>query len=53
MDSEAQFVRARLDNCCIYIYDGCNSTQVLISNGAYDKQTGPWYNIDASETEYI
>ena len=46
-------MRARLDNFFIYIYDGCNSTQVLISNGAYDKQTGPWYNLNASDTEHI
>ena len=49
----SHIVCARLDNCFIYIYDGCNSTQILISNGAYDKQTGPWYNRNASDTEYI
>jgi len=49
----SHIVRVRLDNFLIYIYDGCNSTQILIFNGAYDKQTGPWYNRNASDTEYI
>jgi len=44
---------SRLDNCSIYIYDGSNSTQIIISNGTYDQQTGPWYNLTASDTEYI
>jgi hypothetical protein len=44
---------SRLDNCSIYIYDGSNSTQIIILNGAYNQQTGPWYDLNASDTEYI
>jgi len=43
----------RLDNCSIYIYDGSNSTQIVILNGTYQNQTGPWYDLNASDTEYI
>ena len=43
----------RLNNCSIYIYDGSNSTQVAILNGAYTQQTGPWYDLAASDIEYI
>jgi len=43
----------RLDNCSIYIYDGSNSTQIVILNGTYNQQTGPWYDLAASDTEYI
>lgn len=43
----------RLDNCSIYIYDGSNSTQIVILNGDYENQTGPWYDLAASDTEYI
>jgi len=43
----------RLNNCSIYIYDGSNSTQVAILNGAYTQQTGPWYDLTASDVEYI
>jgi len=43
----------RLDNCAIYIYDGSNSTQIIILNGTYNQTTGPWYNLTASDTEYI
>jgi len=44
---------ARLDNLTIYIYDGSNSTQIIILSGAYNQQTGPWYDLNASDTEYI
>lgn len=44
---------ARLDNLTIYIYDGSNSTQIVILSGAYNQQTGPWYDLNASDTEYI
>jgi len=44
---------SRIDNCYIYIYDGSNSTQIIILNGAYNQQTGPWYDLNASDTEYI
>lgn len=47
------FNRSRLDNCSIYIYDGSNSTQIVISNGDYDNQIGPWYDLNALDTEYI
>ena len=43
----------RLDNCSIYIYDGSNSTQIIILNGDYENQTGPWIDLNASDTEYI
>jgi len=43
----------RLYNCSIYIYDGSNSTQILISNGVYSQPTGPWYDLAASGTDYI
>jgi len=43
----------RLDNCSIYIYDGSNSTQIVILNGLYENQTGPWIDLNASDTEYI
>jgi len=43
----------RLKNCSICIYDGSNSTQIVILNGAYNKQTGPWYDLTASDMEYI
>jgi hypothetical protein len=44
---------SRLDNCSIYIYDGSNSTQIIILNGTYNQQTGPWYDLNASDTEHI
>jgi len=44
---------SRIDNCSIYIYDGSNSTQIIILNGAYNQQTGSWYDLNASDTEYI
>jgi len=43
----------RLVNCSIYIYDGSNSTQIVILNGAYNQQTGSWYDLAVSDTEYI
>jgi len=43
----------RLDNCSIYIYDGSNSTQIVILNGVYNQQTGSWIDLNASDTEYI
>lgn len=44
---------SRLANCSIYIYDEANSTQIVILNGTYTNQTGPWYNLTASNTEYV
>ncbi len=43
----------RLDNCSINIYDGSNSTQIVIFNGVFESQTGPWYDLNTSDTEYI
>lgn len=43
----------RLNNCSIFIYNGSNSTQITISNGSYSQQTGPWYDLTASDTEFI
>jgi len=43
----------RLQNLTIYVYDGSNSTQLIVLNGAYNQQTGPWYNLDAYDTEYM
>jgi hypothetical protein len=42
-----------LTNCTIYLYDGSNSTQIIILNGAYDQQTGPWYDLFALDTHYL
>jgi hypothetical protein len=44
---------ARLRNCSIYFYNGSNSTQTVIQNGAYSQQTGSWYDLTALDTEYI
>ena len=44
---------SRLDNCTIYIYNGSNSTQIIILDGAYSLQTGPWYDLTALDTNYI
>jgi len=46
-------VRARLDNCWVCSCDGSNSTQIVILNGTYDNETGPWYDLNALDTEYI
>jgi hypothetical protein len=43
----------RLMNCSICIYDGSNSTQISILNGAYSQQTGAWYDLAALDTEYV
>jgi hypothetical protein len=44
---------SRLQNLTIYVYDGANSTQIVISNGAYSQQIGPWYDFNASDTNYL
>ena len=44
---------SRLKNCSIYIYDGSNSTQIVILNGVYSQQTGPWYDLVALDIEYV
>lgn len=43
----------RLKNSSIYIYNGSNSTQIVIINGAYSQQTGSWYDLTTSDIEYI
>jgi len=43
----------RLQNLTIYVYDGSNSTQIIILNGLYNQQTGPWYDLADYDTEYI
>jgi hypothetical protein len=43
----------RLSNCSIYIYNGSNSTQIIISSGSCTQQTGPWYDLTASDIECI
>ena len=42
-----------MNNCSVYIYDGSNSTQIVILNGTHDQQTVPWYDLAALDTEYI
>jgi hypothetical protein len=49
----SQSSTGRLKNCSIYIYNGSNSTQIVIFNGAYSQQTGPWYDLVALDVEYI
>jgi len=46
---------ARLSNCTIYFRNSTNGTsrQIYIENGAYVNQTGPWYDLPASEERYI
>jgi len=45
----------RLQNCTIYFHNSSDGTsrQIYIQNGAYINQTGPWYDLGASETIYI
>jgi hypothetical protein len=43
----------RLENCSIYIYNGSNSTQLVILNGVYSQQTGSWYDLTISDIEYL
>jgi len=45
----------RLQNCTFYFRNAtnANSTQIVIENGAYINQTGPWYILGDSETIYI
>lgn len=43
----------RLINCSIYIYNGSNSIQIVILNGAYSQQIGAWYDLFASDSEYV
>jgi len=45
----------RLQNCTIYFHNSTDGTsnQIIIENGSYINQTGPWYDLGASETIYI
>jgi len=45
----------RLQNCTIYFHNSSDGTsrQIYIQNGLYTNQTGPWYDLDDSETIYI
>jgi hypothetical protein len=43
----------RLSNCSLFIYDGSNSTQIVILNGVYSQQTGSWHDLAASDIGYI
>jgi hypothetical protein len=40
-------------NCSIYIYDGANSTQIIVQNGSLVQGLGPSYGLNASDTECI
>jgi hypothetical protein len=46
---------SRLQNCTIYFHNSTDGTsnQIIIENGFYIKQTGPWYDLGDSETIYI
>ena len=46
-------MRARLDICSVYVCDGSNYHQIGILDGDHDNQTGPWYVLNASDTECI
>jgi hypothetical protein len=52
-DAFDQLNIGRLASCSIYLYNGANSTKIVILNGGYDQQTGPWYDLSALETNYI
>jgi len=45
----------RLQNCIIYFHNSSDGTsnQIIIENGSYINQTGPWYDLGDSETVYI
>ncbi|MDH5782968.1 MAG: hypothetical protein OEZ35_04815, partial [Candidatus Bathyarchaeota archaeon] len=45
----------RLQNCTIYFHNSTDgaSGQIIIENGLFINQTGPWYDLDNSETIYI
>jgi signal peptidase I len=53
LDAYDQSDIARLTNCTIYLYDGVNSTQIVILDGVYGLQTGPWYDLAALDTNYL
>jgi len=45
----------RMENCTIYFHNSTDGTpsQIIIENGSYINQTGPWYDLSDSETVYI
>ena len=45
----------RLQDCTIYFHNSTDGTsnQIIIENGSYINQTGPWYDLGDSETIYI
>jgi hypothetical protein len=45
----------RFQNCTIYFHNSTDGTsnQIIIENGSYINQTGPWYHLGDSETIYI
>jgi hypothetical protein len=45
----------RLQNCTIYFNNSTDgaSSQIIIENGLFTSQTGPWYDLGNSETIYI
>jgi hypothetical protein len=45
----------RLENGTIYFHNSTDGTssQIVIENGSYTNQTGPWYDLDNLETIYI
>jgi len=45
----------RLQNCTIYFHNATDGTssQLVIENGLFTNETGPWYDLGNSETIYI
>jgi hypothetical protein len=46
---------SRLEDCTVYFHNSTDGTsnQIIIENGSYINQTGPWYDLGASQTIYI
>ncbi|UCG37211.1 MAG: hypothetical protein JSV64_02745, partial [Candidatus Bathyarchaeota archaeon] len=45
----------RLQNCTIYFHNSTDaaSSQIVIENGAFTNETGPWYDLASLETIYL
>jgi len=45
----------RLENCTIYFHNSTDGTsnQIVIENGGYTQDVGPWYDLGNSETIYL
>ena len=45
----------RLENCTIFFHNSSNgaSNQIVIEDGSFVNETGPWYDLDNSETIYV